>query len=188
MRRRQRDDHGLLGQPAAHRHVGDDRGVQELVGLHARRSCRWSRPRPGSCRQRCGAGVSDFTPYRDGVATNASETKTTMRPGEPDRAAQPASRRARRTGRVEADHATSSSAAANLSPGAVGLSRRAHHSVVSAAMDPPFASPLPAEIDALWERRAELNPNDSRPRARRCRGRRPARRRAGAGGVGRRRL
>ncbi len=28
-------------------------------------------------------------------------------------------------------------------------------------MDQPFVSPLPAEIDALWERRAEINPNDA---------------------------
>jgi len=28
-------------------------------------------------------------------------------------------------------------------------------------MDQPFVSALPAEIDALWERRAELNPNDA---------------------------
>ena len=32
-------------------------------------------------------------------------------------------------------------------------------------MDQPFVSPLPAEIDALWERRAELNPNDASARA-----------------------
>jgi 2,3,4,5-tetrahydropyridine-2-carboxylate N-succinyltransferase len=32
-------------------------------------------------------------------------------------------------------------------------------------MDQPFVSPLPAEIDALWERRAELNPNDADARA-----------------------
>jgi 2,3,4,5-tetrahydropyridine-2-carboxylate N-succinyltransferase len=32
-------------------------------------------------------------------------------------------------------------------------------------MDQPFVSPLPAEIDALWERRAELNPNDANARA-----------------------
>jgi 2,3,4,5-tetrahydropyridine-2,6-dicarboxylate N-succinyltransferase len=31
-------------------------------------------------------------------------------------------------------------------------------------MDLPFVSPLPAEIDALWERRSELNPNDSAAR------------------------
>jgi 2,3,4,5-tetrahydropyridine-2-carboxylate N-succinyltransferase len=28
-------------------------------------------------------------------------------------------------------------------------------------MDQPFVSPLPAEIDALWERRSDLNPNDA---------------------------
>jgi 2,3,4,5-tetrahydropyridine-2-carboxylate N-succinyltransferase len=32
-------------------------------------------------------------------------------------------------------------------------------------MDSPFVSPLPAEIDALWERRTELNPNDDQARA-----------------------
>jgi 2,3,4,5-tetrahydropyridine-2-carboxylate N-succinyltransferase len=32
-------------------------------------------------------------------------------------------------------------------------------------MDQPFLSPLPAEIDALWERRTELNPNDADARA-----------------------
>jgi 2,3,4,5-tetrahydropyridine-2-carboxylate N-succinyltransferase len=32
-------------------------------------------------------------------------------------------------------------------------------------MDQPFVSPLPAEIDALWERRTELNPNDADARA-----------------------
>jgi 2,3,4,5-tetrahydropyridine-2-carboxylate N-succinyltransferase len=32
-------------------------------------------------------------------------------------------------------------------------------------MDQPFVSPLPAELDALWERRAELNPNDASARA-----------------------
>jgi 2,3,4,5-tetrahydropyridine-2,6-dicarboxylate N-succinyltransferase len=32
-------------------------------------------------------------------------------------------------------------------------------------MDLPFVSPLSAEIDALWERRAELNPNDAQARA-----------------------
>jgi 2,3,4,5-tetrahydropyridine-2-carboxylate N-succinyltransferase len=32
-------------------------------------------------------------------------------------------------------------------------------------MDQPFVSPLPAEIDALWERRTELNPNDAESRA-----------------------
>jgi 2,3,4,5-tetrahydropyridine-2-carboxylate N-succinyltransferase len=32
-------------------------------------------------------------------------------------------------------------------------------------MDQPFVSPLPAEIDALWERRSELNPNDADARA-----------------------
>ena len=31
-------------------------------------------------------------------------------------------------------------------------------------MDLPFVSPLSAEIDALWERRSELNPNDSAAR------------------------
>jgi 2,3,4,5-tetrahydropyridine-2-carboxylate N-succinyltransferase len=32
-------------------------------------------------------------------------------------------------------------------------------------MDQPFASSLPAEIDDLWERRADLNPNDADARA-----------------------
>jgi 2,3,4,5-tetrahydropyridine-2-carboxylate N-succinyltransferase len=32
-------------------------------------------------------------------------------------------------------------------------------------MDQPFVSPLPAEIDTLWERRTELNPNDAGARA-----------------------
>jgi 2,3,4,5-tetrahydropyridine-2-carboxylate N-succinyltransferase len=32
-------------------------------------------------------------------------------------------------------------------------------------MDQPFVSALPAEIDALWERRAELNPNDADARS-----------------------
>jgi 2,3,4,5-tetrahydropyridine-2,6-dicarboxylate N-succinyltransferase len=32
-------------------------------------------------------------------------------------------------------------------------------------MDQPFVSALPAEIDALWERRAELNPNDEGARS-----------------------
>ena len=32
-------------------------------------------------------------------------------------------------------------------------------------MDQPFVSPLSAEVDALWERRAELNPNDDAARA-----------------------
>jgi len=32
-------------------------------------------------------------------------------------------------------------------------------------MDQPFVSALPAEIDALWERRAELNPNDAEARS-----------------------
>jgi 2,3,4,5-tetrahydropyridine-2,6-dicarboxylate N-succinyltransferase len=32
-------------------------------------------------------------------------------------------------------------------------------------MDLPFVSPLPAEIDALWERRGDLGPNDAAARA-----------------------
>lgn len=32
-------------------------------------------------------------------------------------------------------------------------------------MDQPFVSTLPEEIDALWERRAELNPNDEQARS-----------------------
>src|SRR5664279_6624196 len=35
----------------------------------------------------------------------------------------------------------------------------------SAAMDESFSSVLPAEIDALWERRADLNPGDTAARA-----------------------